>query len=152
MMIPKTGLFLLVTVMPFVENRGSIPFGVAMGIHPVIIILSAIVINSLLFFPIYYGLKILYERFFSEFRIVKMFVNRIRTKGQPYVEKYGFVGLTLFVGIPMPMTGVYSGTLLGWLLNMEWKKTLLAIVGGVLISTAIIFFASYGILRAFAIF
>ena len=92
-------------------------------------------------------MKILYERFFSEIRIVKKIVNRVRRKGEPYIEKYGFIGLILFVGVPLPMTGVYSGTLLAWLAGIQWKKAFPAIVAGVLISASIIILASLGMIK-----
>lgn len=146
-MIPKTGLYLLINGLPFIESRGAIPVGIALGYNPILVFISSVIINCLLFFPIYFGLKILYERFFSEIMIVKKIVNRVRRKGEPYIEKYGFIGLILFVGVPLPMTGVYSGTLLAWLAGIQWRKAFPAIVAGVLISATIITLASLGMIK-----
>ncbi len=67
-------------------------------------------------------------------------------KGQ--VEKYGFWGLVLFVGIPLPGTGAWTGALVASLLHMKIKKSFPAILIGIAIATVIMSLLSYGLLGA----
>ena len=69
-------------------------------------------------------------------------------KGQ--IEKYGFWGLVLFIGIPLPGTGAWTGSLVAALLHMSFKKSFLACILGVLMAAAIMCVVSYGFLGIFA--
>ncbi|HLE02452.1 MAG TPA: small multi-drug export protein, partial [Dehalococcoidia bacterium] len=60
------------------------------------------------------------------------YIQRVRDRGRPLVSKHGFLGLALFVAVPLPFTGVYSGTILSWLMGMDLKKSSLAIGLGAL--------------------
>lgn len=62
------------------------------------------------------------------------------------IQKYEFVGLMLFVGIPLPGTGAWTGALIASLLDIDIKKSSLAIFLGVLIATVIMLIVSYGVL------
>ena len=141
----------LITLVPWIELRGSIPVGIGFGLDPWLVFLTVIIINILLFFPIFFGMRFLY-RFLSRWGFFERIVTRIRKKGDPYVKKYGVIGLGIFIGIPLPGSGVYSGTLLAWLLGMGWKRAFMAAVIGVLIAGTIIFAASIGALSIFSIF
>ena len=59
------------------------------------------------------------------------------------IEKYEFWGLVLFVGIPLPGTGAWTGSLIASLLGIDWKKAFLAVVIGVCMATVIMYFLSY---------
>jgi len=74
-------------------------------------------------------------------------LDRTRKKAKPYVEKYGYVGLTFFIAIPTPFTGAYTGSIAAWLLKMDWKKSFLAISIGVIINGIIILLAVLGIAK-----
>ncbi len=65
------------------------------------------------------------------------YVERVRRKAHPYVEKWGFIGLTVFVAIPLPGTGVWTGALAAYLLAIEKKQTVPALILGGLLSMAI---------------
>lgn len=65
-------------------------------------------------------------------------------KGQ--IEKYGYLGLVLFVGIPLPGTGAWTGCLIASVLEMDKKKSFLAAVFGVFIASVIMMLLSFGIL------
>lgn len=67
-------------------------------------------------------------------------------KGQ--VEKYGFWGLVLFVGIPLPGTGAWTGSLVASLLHMKIRKSFPAILLGIMIATIIMSLLSYGLIGA----
>jgi uncharacterized membrane protein len=65
------------------------------------------------------------------------YVERVRRKAHPYVEKWGFLGLVLFVAVPLPGTGVWTGALAAYLFGIDKKQTVLALVLGGLLSMAI---------------
>ncbi len=65
------------------------------------------------------------------------YIERVRRKAHPYVEKWGFIGLTIFVAIPLPGTGVWTGALAAYLLAIEKKQTVPALILGGLLSMAI---------------
>ncbi|WP_194609006.1 COG2426 family protein [Clostridium vitabionis] len=74
--------------------------------------------------------------------------HALNRRGQ--IEKYEFWGLALFVGIPLPGTGAWTGSMIASLLHMEPKKAFLAILVGVVIATVIMSAISYGLLGALA--
>jgi uncharacterized membrane protein len=70
-------------------------------------------------------------------RVVDWFFRYTRRRGG-LVEKYGWVGLTIFVGIPLPITGAWTGSVLAYLLGIEYKRALLAIFLGVLVAAVVV--------------
>ena len=127
----------LITLVPWIELRGSIIYGIAEKLDPVVVFFTAVVINILLFFPIYFGLKFAHK-YLARWKFFEKITTRIREKGEPYVKKYGVIGLGVFIGIPLPGSGVYSGTLLAWLVGMGWKKAFAASIIGVFIAGSIV--------------
>ncbi|WP_297522073.1 COG2426 family protein [Thermococcus sp.] len=65
------------------------------------------------------------------------YVERVRKKAHPYVEKWGFWGLFIFVAIPLPGTGVWTGALAAYILAVDGRRTFLALLLGGLFSMAI---------------
>jgi len=135
--MPPLLVLALITLVPWIELRGSIIYGIGMDLNPVSVFFTAVVINILLFFPIYFVLKFAYK-YLIRWEFFERTTTRIREKGEPYVKKYGVIGLGVFIGIPLPGSGVYSGTLLAWLLDMGWKKAFVASIIGVLIAGSIV--------------
>lgn len=146
-MVNPTGLVALTAMMPLAELRGGIPLGIALGMDPVSAFVFAVIFNVLVFFPVYFGMKLFYERVFSKLHVFNKYLNKVRKSGKPYVEKYGIAGLAAFVAVPLPMTGAYSGAFLAWLLNMEWKKSFLAVAIGVAVAGIIVLGVSLGALN-----
>ncbi len=64
------------------------------------------------------------------------------------IKRYEFWGLVLFVGIPLPGTGAWTGSLIAALLDVDLKKAILAELLGIVIATVIMSFFSYGLLAA----
>lgn len=64
------------------------------------------------------------------------------------IKRYEFWGLVLFVGIPLPGTGAWTGSLIAALLEVDFKKAILAELLGIAIATVIMSFLSYGLLAA----
>lgn len=134
----------LLTLIPWVELRGSIPYGIASGINPLLVLIIAIIINTILFFPMYIGLSMFYK-YIAHWGIAKKVIEKAKEKSRKY-EKYETLGVMLFVAIPLPGSGVYMGTLISWLLGLRWEKALLSIFLGVIISGLFVFSLVHGIL------
>jgi uncharacterized membrane protein len=144
-------LVALATMMPISELRGAIPLGASLGIDLTVLIPLVFIINCLIFFPIYFGLNLFYEKVFSKWRITHRIFGRIRRKGSKYIEKYEILGLAVFVGIPLPVTGVWSGTVLAWILGLEWKKSFISISLGVVLATTIVSLFTLGLFNGLGI-
>ncbi len=69
------------------------------------------------------------------------YVERVRARARPYVEKYGFLGLSVFVAIPLPGTGVWTGAIAGYILGIPKKRLMLALLVGGLASNILSFLA-----------
>jgi len=145
-MLEQLWLVILTTLAPVAELRGGIPLGIALGLDPVVVIITAFIVNCLVFFPVYIGLTLLYEGIFDRFAWCRNLLERIHKKGRPYIEKYGIGGLIVYVGIPLPVTGAWTGTAIAWILGLEWKRSFLAVCIGVLIATLIVSLISLGVL------
>jgi uncharacterized membrane protein len=119
------------TLVPWIELRGSIPLAIALGWHPLAAGLLAIVANWLIIVPGYVFLELFYHRWLSRYALLRRIVERVRARGGAMVERYELLGLALFVAIPIPGTGAYAGTLLAWLLGLNRSKSLGAVALGV---------------------
>lgn len=137
---------LFISMLPIIELRGAIPVGMAMGMsatHAFITcyIGSMIPVPILLFGirPVFHWLKgtVLYDK------VIHKLIHRTLNKSY-YVEKYGFGGLLLFVAIPLPGTGVWSGTLAAVLLDIRFKVAFPAILIGNLVAGILIMTMSQG--------
>ncbi len=140
-----TAMIILANLSPISEQIGGIFLGLQLGLDPLTVLLISLSINCFLFFPVYFGLKLLYNKFFSKIRLFEKYLERVRRKGRPYVDKYGFFGLTLFIALPTPLTGTYTASILSWFLDLDWKKSFLAIALGSAIGAVVIFFGYFGI-------
>ncbi len=139
------------TILPVAELRGGIPLGMGLGLDPALVIVTAFVINCLIFFPIYFVLEFLYEGFLDKSGFIRRIVERAQKRGAGIMKRYEVLGLAIFVGIPLPITGVWTGTIIAWFLDLDWKKSFLAICLGVLISATIVSIISLGLINGFGI-
>lgn len=144
-MLNEILMIIAANMLPTSEQIGGIILGITLGLNPLLVFLISIAINCLLFFPVYFGLKLLYNKVFSRMKIFQKYLERVRTKGKPYIDKYGFFGLTLFIALPTPLTGTYTASILAWFLNLEWKKSFFAILVGSVIGAIVIFIGYYGL-------
>ncbi|GHV76933.1 ligand-binding protein SH3 [Spirochaetia bacterium] len=131
----------LLSFFPISELRGGIPFAIAKGIpwywaYPYCAALNALVAPACwIFLSTLHKLFLKmawYERFFNRF------VERARVKLHTQVEKWGWLGIAAFVAIPLPITGAWTGTLGSWVLGLGKRKTMAAVILGVLTAGAIV--------------
>lgn len=141
-MTPDTFLWAaLLSLTPISELRGAIPYAVANGLPLIPAALWCVAWNALagpvafLFLGTFHRLFYRWKPYASLF---DRFVERSRAKVHAGVEKYGYWGITLFVGIPLPLTGAWTGALGAWILGMDLKKSILAVAAGVLMAGVIV--------------
>ncbi len=136
-------LIVLITFLPFLELRASIPYGIiALGRENWwLVFLIAVVVNIALAPLLYFFMDKVLHLFLRVKWIDKIWqkiVVKSQKKIHPYVEKYGVFGLAVFIGIPLPGSGVYSGAIGGYLLGFSFKDFFKAAVIGVLIAGAVV--------------
>jgi uncharacterized membrane protein len=142
-MLKKYLIVFLVSMVPLIELRGAIPYGVVFGLPLWQTFLIAIVGNMLPVPLIYlFARKVL--EWGRDKPVIGGFFTFCLEKGQRGGEKlqakagHGlFLALLLFVGVPLPGTGAWTGTLAASILNMGLKKTSLACMGGVVLAGCI---------------
>ena len=83
---------------------------------------------------------------FNPTKKIADFLNEKAIKNKSKIDKYGFLGLVLFVGIPLPGTGAWTGALVASLFEMDIKKSALAILLGILMAFVIMSIISYGLI------
>ena len=140
----------LISMVPLIELRGAIPYGLAVGLDPFFTYALAIVGNCLpVPFILFFIRKILSWMQASRVR----FFNRVATfvieKGQRgfrKVQKYAVFGLYLFVAIPLPGTGAWTGALIASLLDMKKRYAFPSIFLGVLTAGVIMSLITGGVL------
>ncbi len=146
---------IFLSILPISELRGAIPYAMANDIplimaYPLCVGFNALVSPLVfLFLSTFHKLFLKmswYDRFFEKF------VEKARIKVQSKVERFGYLGIMLFVAIPLPITGAYTGTLGAWILGMSRRKTILAALGGVIISGIIVSLVITLGLQAFSLF
>ena len=142
-------LVFIISLMPILELRGGLLAAALLGLDPLPSYIISIVGNVL---PIPFILllitKILAWMKNSKVKFFNKIANWLdekveKNKGQ--IEKYGYWGLLLFVGIPLPGTGAWTGTLIASVLNMDKKKTFITVLGGVVMASIIMMILSFGI-------
>lgn len=126
---------MLVSMLPIIELRGGLPFGVALGL-PYYLAFPAAVIGNLIPAPfiIVYIRKIfmLMRKYMPRLNhVVDKLEEKAHLKGQE-VQRYEMLGLWLFVAIPLPGTGAWTGSLAAAFLGMRLKKAMPAVILGVL--------------------
>jgi uncharacterized membrane protein len=127
--------------LPVSELRGAIPFAMAHEIPWYIAYPFSACLNALVAPACWIFLSTLhkiflkmawYEKFFDRF------IERARRKLHRKVEKWGWFGIAVFVAIPLPVTGAWTGTLGSWVLGLSKRRTMLAVIIGVFIAGAIV--------------
>lgn len=143
-----------ISMVPLIELRGAIPYAIGMGL-PVIPSYIIAIIGNMLPVPIIY----LFARRVLIWGKDKPYIGEFFTfclekgekGGKKLQEKAGrglFLALLLFVGIPLPGTGAWTGTLAASLLDMDFKSSVIAVMLGVILAGIIMGIASAGIFGA----
>lgn len=145
--IGKYLMTLLISMVPVIELRGAIPYAVGWGLEPLEAIPIAIIGNLI---PVPF-IIVFIKKIFMFMRKISPKLNGIVTRLEDRAEskadtvrKCAFWGLFMFVAIPLPGTGAWTGALIAAMLDMRLKQAFPAIVLGVVTAGVIVAFVSYG--------
>ena len=147
--VGKEGIVFIISMIPILELRGALLVaGPLLGV-PVAKAIPLCIIGNIIPVPFILLLITPIFNWMKGTRKLKPFVDRMETRAmskKDQIEKYEFWGLVLFVGIPLPGTGAWTGSLIAALLGIKFKKAFPAVVIGILMATVIMWFVSYVLL------
>ncbi len=153
-MLQKYLIVFLISMVPLIELRGAIPYSQLMGL-PLLESYIIAIVGNMLPVPIIYLFARKVLEWGADKPVIGGFFTWCLEKGEHGGEKLQakagkglFVALLLFVGIPLPGTGAWTGTLAASLLDIGFKSSILAVMGGVLLAGVIMGLASVGVLGA----
>jgi uncharacterized membrane protein len=140
-MFPDILFTFLISISPFGEARAGIPYGELNGL-PILLVFVIGLAANLLIFPLFYRAIEFSKKYFSKNEFYKKSViylsSRAKSRTKTMIKKYGVWGLMVFVMIPLPVTGAYTGTIAAYLFRISYKKSLIAISIGVTISSIMV--------------
>ncbi|MCS7121556.1 MAG: small multi-drug export protein [Archaeoglobaceae archaeon] len=145
-MVPLEAL--IISILPVSELRVAIPLAIYYGVNPFLAFLFCSLANIV---PVPFILlalekieKLIEKTPFE--KIYRKIVERVEKK-KTVIEKYGYAGLVIFVGIPLPATGAWTASLLAFLLRLNKFKAFVYIALGVFLAGTIVTLASLGVLN-----
>lgn len=135
------------SMLPIIECRGAVPLGWGLGLPwwqtalfsiagnllpvPFILLFMRAILN---------WMRTCRVKFFHK---IAAWLDKKIEKHKGTIEKYSYFGVMIFIAVPLPGTGAWTGTLIASVLGLEPKKSFVAAVGGVLVATAIMTVLSY---------
>jgi uncharacterized membrane protein len=132
-------IVILLAMMPVFECMGAIAVGILiLHLNPLAVFVLAFAFNVLVFFPVYGLLEFVYKGHLDKVGGIRRVVEGIRVKGKRVIDKYGFWGLTVYLAIPIPLSGTWTGTGIAWLLGIKKRRALLAITIGVFVAAVFV--------------
>ena len=146
--INKELVIFIISLLPILELRGGLLAATLLDVEfiraAIICILGNVLPIPIVLLFLKYVLDVL-----SKWDVTKKLVNWLEKKvddKREQIDKYGYLGLIIFVGIPLPGTGAWTGALLAVMLGLDRKKSFVCIMIGVLMAAVIMSVLSYGIL------
>lgn len=142
---------MLTAAIPVIEVRGAIPVGISLGLTPIHSLFLSL-IGSMIPVPfILFSIRPIFN-YMRKTNMFKKLVNSLTNRSMAKsgnIQKYGVWGLLVFVAIPLPGTGVWSGSLIAVLLDMRFKLAFPAIFVGNIIAGILIMALSQGVINVF---
>ncbi len=146
----KELIVFIISLLPILELRGGLIAASLIGLAPVRAYIVSIIGNILpVPFILLFLSKILDWMEKSKikfFKKIALWLRKKADKNKNQIEKYGYLGLILFVGIPLPGTGAWTGCLVATILGLDKKKAFLSTLVGILLASIIMMLFSYGLL------
>lgn len=147
--VGKEAIVFLISMVPILELRGALLVaGPLLGV-PVGTAIPLCIIGNIIPVPFILLLITPIFNWMKGTKKLKPLVDKLESKAMSKsdkIEKYEFWGLVLFVGIPLPGTGAWTGSLIAALLGVKFKKAFPAVVIGIFMATVIMWFISYVLL------
>ena len=141
----------IISLMPILELRGGLIAASLLGLDPIRSYIISIIGNILpVPFILWFINSILNWMRNSKYKKIKgiaKWLDKKVDKHKHKIEKFGFWGLVLFVGIPLPGTGAWTGCLIASVLEMDRKKSFIAAMIGIFMASIIMMILSFGLLR-----
>ncbi len=157
-MLKKYFWIIFISMLPLIEIRGAVIYARANEI-PLFTSMIIGILGNMLPVPLifYFARKILVWGQDKKYigKIFSFFLKRGEAGGKKLMSKAGrglYVALFLFVAIPLPGTGAWTGTLAASILNMDFKKSIIAVMGGVVVAGLLIYLATTGVISAWFAF
>ena len=147
----KQILVFIISLLPILELRGGLLAAALIGLDPVQSYIISIIGNLL---PIPFILMLInkildWMRNSKHFKGIANWLDKKVEKHKGQIEKYGYLGIVLFVGIPLPGTGAWTGSLIACVLEMDRKKVFLSVLAGLFMASIIMMILSFGIVANF---
>ena len=153
-MLKKYIIVFLISMVPLIDLRGAIPYAVGFGL-PIVPSIIVAVLGNMLPVPFIFLFARRILEWGKDKKVIGAFCRWCLVKGEKGGRKLEakagaglYVALLLFVGIPLPGTGAWTGTLAASLLDMDFRKSVLFVLLGVLLAGAIMLAASMGLFGA----
>ena len=145
----KEILVFIISLMPILELRGGLLAASLLGLDPVKSYIITFIGNIIpIPFILWFMTRILeWMRNSKHLKGVANWLDKKVEKHKSSIEKYGFWGLILFVGIPIPGTGAWTGSLIASVLEMDRKKSFIAVIIGLIMASIIMMLISFGLLK-----
>lgn len=145
----KEVLIFIISMIPILELRGGLIAASLLGVNYIKSFIICLIGNII---PIPFILWLITPIFnwLKQRKLFKGFIEKLENraiKKKDKIEKLKYIGLLLFVGIPLPGTGAWTGCLIAALLNMDKKKSFIYATLGVILAGIIMLFFSYGLLE-----
>ncbi len=146
------GVVFLLAMTPVLELRAAVPAGVAMGLDPYAVLITAILGNMLPVPFIILFIRKIFDWMRGRDGFFAKLVEKLEAKaykGAKLFYKYELFGLFLLVAIPLPGTGAWTGALVAALLNVRMRNAILIILAGVCAAGLVVSLAAQGVIRLF---
>lgn len=143
--LPPEIAIIALAALPVIELRGAVPLGLALGVHPVEVYLLAVV-GNMLPIPLVYQLLVPVRRRLSTSPAVRRFIDRYLDRllqRSAAIAKYGFWGLVVFVAVPLPGTGAWTGAIAASLLGMRFRPAVVALTLGTMLAGVAVLLLSF---------
>ena len=146
----KELIVFIISLCPILELRGGLIAATLLGVKPVVAYIVSMIGKTLpVPFILLFITKVIDWMEKSKVKWMKRVAKWLRNKAhknKEKIEKYGYLGLVLFVGIPLPGTGAWTGCLVASVFDMDRKKSFLAVMTGIIMASIIMMILSYGLL------
>jgi uncharacterized membrane protein len=150
--LPGWLVTLIISMTPFVELRLSLPVAIALYNMPWPTAFAIAVIGNIIPIPFILLFLDRFEGWLRRFkwwdRTIDRVFNRTRKKATKTIERYEVIGLWLYVAIPLPVTGAWTGSLIAYIFDLDKKRAFYSITAGVLTAGLIVLFVTQGVLWA----
>ena len=138
---------LITAIIPYLELRGAIPLAWQLGFPAPLAFVTAVIGNMLPVIPIMLLIGPV-SGLLDHIPFFHRFFNWLFTRArrhQDAVKKYGYWALAIFVAVPLPMTGAWSGAVIAFIMGMRKRYAFLSIFLGVIVAGLIVLLATYGL-------